>query len=108
MSMKNILAVFLGSVLFVACAGNPPQWWNPGNRYGASEQTPAVQTAAQRTMPAPKEEKLELRDESYEEITLTPMPDEDGENATGASASQNTELLPAGDTTTLPAPSVLE
>lgn len=107
--MKNILAVFLGSVLFVACAGNPPQWWNPGNRYGTPEQTPAVQTPAQRAMPAPKEEKLELRDESYEEITLTPMPDEDGENATGASASQNKELLPAGDTTTtLPAPSVLE
>lgn len=107
MSMKNILAAFLGSVLFVACAGNPPQWWNPGNRYGTPEQTPAVQTAAQRTMPAPKEEKLELRDESYEEITLTPMPDEDGENATGASASQNTELLPAGDVS-LPVPSVLE
>lgn len=104
--MKNILAVFLGSAMFVACAGNPPQWWNPGNRYGATEQTPAVQTPVKRTMPVPKEEKLELRDESYEEIVLTPMPDEDGENATGVSASQNKELLPAGDA--LPAPSVLE
>ena len=98
--------MFLCSAVLAACAGNPPQWWNPGNRYGATEQTTAAQTAAQRTEPTPKEEKLELRDESYEEIVLTPMPDEDGENATGVSASQNKELLPAGDT--LPAPSVLE
>ena len=100
--------MFLCSAVLAACAGNPPQWWNLGNRYGATEQTTAAQTPVKRTEPTPKEEKLELRDESYEEIVLTPMPDEDGENTTGASASQNTELLPAGDTTTLPAPSVLE
>lgn len=93
-----------------ACAGNPPAWWNPNNRYGAAEQTSALTTPKKqvsqdnRSVVVTEENIDPILDDSYEEITLTPMPDEDRENATGVAASQNEELLPDG---VLPVPSVL-
>lgn len=101
--MKNVFAFILVSLLVSACAGNPPAWWNPGNRYGGSPAQAASQTPA---TPVVKEEPIDMTDESYEEIAITPMPDEDNENATGVAASQNEELLPAANA--LPQPSVLE
>ncbi len=104
--MKNIFTLWVCSAWLAACVGNPPAWWNPGNRYGTTEETSSVQVPVKRTQPQPKEEKLELLDESYEEIVLTPIQDEDGENITGASSNQSNESLPSGDS--LPTPSVLE
>ena len=103
--MKRIFLFALCVLFLGACAGNPPAWWNPGNRYGTTQGT-VKSTPAQRAKPVVEEETLEVVDESYEEITLTPMPDEDEENASGAAASQNEALLPDGDP--LPLPSVLD
>ena len=105
--MKRIFGLMTFCVFLASCSGNPPAWWNPGNRYG-NTQTGSSRNAAsvQRTAPAVSEETLDVFDESYEEIAITPMPDEDAENDTGVSASQNEELLPISDK--LPGPSVLE
>ena len=44
--MKKILCVSMLAGLLAACAGNPPAWWNPGNRYGqAQESAPADKPA---------------------------------------------------------------
>lgn len=109
--MKRVLILFFALAFLMACAGNPPAWWNPNNRYGTTEDTSKVSSPAKpatqpRRSAVVKEESMDpLPDNSYEEITLTPMPDEDNENETGLSASQNEELL-ADDT--LPLPSVLD
>lgn len=89
---------------FAACAGNPPQWWNPGNRYGQTAQSSSAQTAPA-TRPAKTvvtEETMDpLPDSSYEEEAIAPLPQEEDMPVT------TPEAEPAlADT--LPAPSVLE
>ena len=44
MSMKKIVGMCLFSLLVAACAGNPPAWWNPGNKYSPENKqgTPAT------------------------------------------------------------------
>ncbi len=110
---KNIVCLLLGCVLTAACAGNPPAWWNPGNVYSsgtasaqpAPAQNTAVAAPAPEEMPIPQEESIApLPDESYEEMILTPLQDEETENASGESSAQS---APA-ETGLLPPPSVLE
>ena len=101
MFMKKILSFCLFTLFLSACAGNPPAWWNPNNRYGTvGEETLPVAPAKQAVVV--EEEELEsVPDTTYEEVTLTPMTDEENENETGASSAQNED-------DNLPAPSVLE
>lgn len=101
--MKQILCVSV-AIFLVACAGNPPAWWNPGNRYGQAETTQSTQTssAPARKVIVPQEESIEpLPDSSYEEEAIAPLPEEEDTPA----------IIPLEEPaldTTLPAPSVLE
>lgn len=94
--MKRIVCVFLLTVFLAACAGNPPAWWNPDNRYGASAN--AVSATAVRSVrkTVVKEETIDVADTSYEEETIDPLPQEEEISAQAAGEE------------TLPAPSVLE
>ena len=103
MNMKKIFPFFVLTSFLCACAGNPPAWWNPNNRYGSVDDTATsavVQQAPQKPAEPTEEEMDSLPDTTYEEVTLTPMPDEENENTTGAASAQNEENLPQ--------PSVLE
>ncbi len=103
--MKKILSLLLLTCFAAACAGSPPTWWNPNNRYGSADGQ-AAQQAPQQKAAVVKEEDIEpLPDATYEEITLTPMADEEGENISGAAAGQNNALTPDEN---LPVPSVLD
>ncbi len=102
--MKQLSVVFFVMMGLVACAGNPPEWWNPGNRYGQP-----TQTSSEKTTPAVRpaktvvaEETMDpLPDNSYEEESIAPLPQEEDTPVT------TPEAEPAlADT--LPAPSVLE
>ena len=56
-------------------------------------------------MPVPQEvDMAPLPDESYEEMILTPLQDEETENASGESSAQSAP----SETSLLPPPSVLE
>ena len=92
--MKKCFSFIFLSSFICACAGNPPAWWNPNNRYGTADGSPAAQPAAPKKILVVQEEEIDLPDMTYEEVTLTPMPDEENENITGASAAQNDENLP--------------
>ncbi len=96
----------LGSVLFLtACAKMPPVWWNPRPLTG-NTQHPVGQTQPKVTRPVrtPEELELSLQDETYEEMTITPLQDEEAENDSGDESAQS--VVPPEDE--LPAPSVLE
>ena len=131
--MKKISLILL-SVLFIACAGNPPDWWNPSGTYnkenarskqsqkvnaepsGSSNVEAEDETPAEQTIDA-------VLDENYEEINLDPI-DEQAEaqkaaaqslnNTSGqvqvpvqdASSAKTANSLPADGS--LPPPSVLE
>ncbi len=103
MSMKKILCVSMLAGLLAACAGNPPAWWNPGNRYGqAQESAPADKPAAPVRKAVPLTEETEpLPDNSYEEEVIAPLPEEEDMPTTTPAQE------PALDTA-LPTPSVLE
>lgn len=100
--MQKLCTCLFATLLLAACAGAPPSWWNPNNRYGTT-QTDTSKKAQAPSNPASKtivikEETIDpLPDASYEEETLTPLPDANPEQ-TPASADENT----------LPAPSVLD
>ena len=102
--MKRLCILCFAVMSVAACAGNPPQWWNPGNRYSQQEQTASQQAtpAARPATTVATEETLDpLPDNSYEEEAITPLPQEDDTPLT------QPEAEPAlADT--LPAPSVLE
>ena len=102
--MKKFLSFVLLVAFLSACTGNPPAWWNPNNRYGTADAAAAShagQPAPQKQGVVVTEEEIELPDTTYEEVTLTPIPDEENENTTGASSAQNEEK-------NLPVPSVLD
>ncbi len=100
--------------LLVACAGNPPEWWNPGGVY--SPKPPVVSTVKKQPLPAQKthsvvlpvptseEQPLYVADDSYEEMPLTPLYDDAGEEESGDSSAEL--LLPARDVK-LSSPSIL-
>ena len=91
--MKKFFPFCLLALFAAACAGNPPAWWNPNNRYGTVDGV-QTQPAAQKKAVVVEEEEIDLPDTTYEEVTLTPMPDEENENKTGASSAQNEKELP--------------
>ena len=96
-SMKKVFSLVFFCVFTAACAGNPPAWWNPGNRYGTADGSVTVSPTPRtptRTSAPVKEEEIDVVDESYEEITLTPLSDDEEENDTGAASSQSTSDLP--------------
>lgn len=105
--MKRFLSIWAASVCLVACAGDPPAWWNPGNRYGQAGQSTTQSTAPAQRVQKPAEPVVSevaldpLPDNSYEEETISPLPEEEDMPA----ATPVTE--PALDET-LPAPSILE
>lgn len=112
---KNILFLAASCLFAGACAGNPPAWWNPGNAYsseaparlssGAVSSVRPSAPAAQEEEFVPREESITpLPDESYEEMILTPLQDEETENVSGESSAQS---VPSSSSV-LPPPSVLE
>lgn len=89
-------------LLLAACAGAPPSWWNPNNRYGStqtdiSKNVEVTSKPARKTIIIKEEAMDPLPDVSYEEETLTPLPDAAPE-----------QIPAAADENTLPAPSVLD
>ena len=106
--MKRIFAILTAGMCLAACAGNPPAWWNPGNRYG---QTAAQTTATPPTPAVPVQKPAEpvvtevmldpLPDNSYEEQSISPLPEEEDTPA-------DTPVTEPALDQTLPAPSILE
>lgn len=103
--MKKLLFLLVGGCLLAACAGNPPAWWNPQNRYGTAEtteQADPLQPVRARKAPVESEQSTEpLADTSYEEETLVLISEE-----TEPSASEG--VTPVVEDAVLPLPSVLE
>lgn len=106
--MKKCFIILLGGLWLAACAGNPPAWWNPAGRSYEPKAAPkTVRPVVQTRSPQPMEElDISLQDETYEEMTLTPLQDEEGENESGDSSAQS--IVPAEDESFLPPPSILE
>ena len=122
----------LFSLIFSACAGNPPDWWNPSGMYGnEGEKTasqPAVrvqpslsmQTTAEEEEPA--EQSIDPAFEAYEEMRLSPLSATEDEiieteteekpelSLTQESSPENspTALPETSSDNFLPPPSVLE
>ena len=111
--MKKFITLVLGTCLCAACAEFPPAWWTPGgtkpSSTGIKTPVPASkqETTEIQTNPAPTMVELELSlpDEEYEEMTLTPLQDEEEENDSGETSAQS---VPPEDEDTLPPPSILE
>lgn len=111
--MKKLLLLAPAAFLLCACAGMPPAWWNPGNTYSStSRQTVSDEKPRERVISPsaieqiPAEEKISVQDESFEEMILTPLQDEETENDTGEASAQSVPQQSGG--TELPPPSVLE
>lgn len=111
--MKKLLLLAPAAFLLCACAGMPPAWWNPGNTYSStSRQTVSDEKPRERVIAPsaieqiPAEEKISVQDESFEEMILTPLQDEETENDTGEASAQSVPQQSGG--TELPPPSVLE
>lgn len=110
--MRKILFLTPVAFLLCACAGMPPAWWNPGNTYSStSRQTVSDEKPRERVITPsaieqmPTEEKIAVQDESFEEMILTPLQDEETENETGEASAQS---VPQSVGAELPPPSVLE
>nr|QGT50539.1 hypothetical protein Elusimicrob1349_0090 [uncultured Elusimicrobia bacterium] len=111
--MKKFLFLLPAVFLLGACAGMPPSWWNPGNTYSStSRQTVSDEKPRERVITPsaveriPSEENISVQDESFEEMILTPLQDEETENATGEASAQSLPQEAGGSA--LPSPSVLE
>lgn len=109
--MRKILFLTPVAFFLCACAGMPPAWWNPGNTYSStSRQTVSDEKPRERVITPsaieqmPAEEKIAVQDESFEEMILTPLQDEETENDTGESSAQSVPQ----EGSALPPPSVLE
>ena len=120
--MKRFVMILFSVAVTAACAGTPPQWWNPSGAYGnesasfapaAGKTQPTARPVYTEELPVVKEESIAtvMPDESYEEMILTPVQDEETEEpAQGEDSSKNTmDITPSAPDTssTLPAPSVL-
>ena len=99
-------------VLLTACAGEPPKWGNPTDKYTAPKQETKAQKeqAALKPAPAPKKEEvigdefIAVEDTSLEEVEFQPLEDNplpeenaDGENTAvgGETAGAGGALLPS-------------
>ena len=123
--MKNYL--LLGICVFLAaCAGNPPEWWNPTGSYADSskQKKEATQTAAKSSTVSKQsqddlmlvEENIDTAEDDYEELDLSDKPAATTEQAAKTDTpAKATSSLPAGPIEehlpadgSLPPPSVLE
>lgn len=110
--------------LIAACAGNPPEWWNPTGRAPSATQTGAT-SAAKRTVtrqPASDElmlveQNIDTAEENYEELDLSDKPavvpeEETGKTAATPSKEPQAEVSPVEEHLpadgSLPPPSVLQ
>lgn len=70
-------------VLLMACAGEPPKWWNPTDKYNAPKQETKAQQeqVAPKPAPAPQKEEvigdefIAVEDTSLEEVEFQPLED---------------------------------
>ena len=90
--MKKVISFLLISFILTACAGNPPAWWNPRGIGITSNAAQGVATQPAKET-APAEENLQLSDESYEEMALTPL-EIDNEEERSAALLEEENLLP--------------
>ena len=102
--MKYLISLCLVSCFLSACAGNPPAWWNPNNRYGTAENQPARKTTAKKQAVVREETMDVFTEVSYEEEILAPLPEEEEP----AASTEAPAPSPAQNPGKLPAPSVLE
>jgi hypothetical protein len=85
------------SIIFIclflsACAGNPPEWWNPGNHY--VPQTTGPEKTLTNTLPPKTEETFSFEtDIDYEEMAISP--EEANEQAAAQSADTTDALVPS-------------
>lgn len=98
----------LVALLFLAACAEIPAWWNPRGTAGTTQKAPVVSSEPSKnrvqTPSEPVELDLSLQDETYEEMTITPLQDEEEENDSGDASAQS--VVPPEDE--LPAPSILE
>lgn len=105
--MQKIVSFIFSMVLLAACAGAPPAWWNPRGTAGKNPKSVVGAVKQDPQTPAsPVEMDLSLQDETYEEMTLTPLQDEEEENESGDASAQS--VVPPEDEDVLPLPSILE
>jgi len=128
--MKKI-SFILFSVLLTACAGNPPDWWNPSGTYGKAKQTD-TQAQQVNTVPSgsskvaaedetPAEQTIDaVWDDNYEEMNLDPIDEKAEAERAATQATQQSVANTSGqvqvpvqsaattNTGSLPPPSVLE
>lgn len=102
--MQKQIGIFIVLFLLAACA-EVPAWWNPRGTTGEASKTAAAATQPQtrEQTSVPVEMNLSLQDETYEEMTITPLQDEEDENESGDASSQS--VVPPEDE--LPPPSIL-
>jgi len=82
--MRKIIFFYSILLLLTACAGEPPKWWNPSDKYTAPKAN-AVQSPAQeavKTVPAVKKDEeikeediMPVGDETLEEVDFQPLED---------------------------------
>lgn len=110
--MKKIISFLFLSCFLTACVGNPPAWWNPSQSYTTQTQKAAssakTPVQSQRVTVTPvnmeAEELISVPDEGYEEMPLTPIQDEEQEDASGESSAQ---VIESDEETDVSMPSVL-
>ncbi len=104
--MQKQIGIFVVLFLLAACA-EVPAWWNPRGTTGEASKTattaPATKPQTREQTSVPVEMNLSLQDETYEEMTITPLQDEEEENESGDASSQS--VVPPEDE--LPPPSIL-
>ena len=102
-----------------ACAGNPPEWWNPSGTYGTQSVNksntalaPVRTVTRQAEVEIPAEETIETTVEEYEEMSLNPLEQTETSSAEESSEQADPMYAPAEEHTAregaLPPPSVLE
>ncbi len=113
--MKHVVYVLFVISFLSSCAGNPPAWWNPNNRYGTAQGASAPAKPVKKTIV--HEDTIDVADTSYEEEILTPLPQDPeppsvqevtAPKATAPSAKLTPEVRHSPADGTLPVPSVLE
>lgn len=95
--MKKIYSLLGICLWLAACAGTPPTWWNPrsmpaGISVSGNSKTAAAVKRENRFTPSQMdltaEELLVVHEDEYEEMAITPLQDEEQENATGETTAQ--------------------